>query len=339
MSDSPAPKRRIRKVATAKSEAVAALPLACSDERAAVEFMEAQRWAGVGPHCPRCGDVDVYQMRGRDGERNARFLWKCRGCVSQFTVRVGTVMEDSPIPLRHWCYAFWAACSSKKGVSAKQIERMTGLSYKSALFLMHRIRYALAPDATPGTPGGGKLTGTVEVDETYVGGKPRRKPNAQRRGKPGPSADFRDRKTPVVAAVQRGGRVKCRVLTDVTPGNLRGAVREMVDPSARLYTDERPGYVRVGREFAGGHERVCHKAGEYSRGDVSTNTVEGFFSILKRGMVGTFHSVSRKHLHRYVSEFEFRYNTRDLDDGARTVLAIQQAHGRRLTYGEQVGSA
>src|SRR6266566_2615310 len=154
------------KVARDKSSIVSALPRSCSDELAAVEFLERQRW-GDEPACPRCGDTDVYQMRGRDGKRNKRFLWLCRGCGEQFTVRIGTVFEDSRIPLRHWCYGFWAACASKKGVSALQIKRVTGLSYKSALFLMHRIRWAMTE--TPMDP----LGGIVEVDETYVGGKPR----------------------------------------------------------------------------------------------------------------------------------------------------------------------
>jgi transposase-like protein len=127
-----------RKVASDKSPIVAALPHACQDETAAVEFLEAQRWAETGPCCPRCGDTVVYQMKDRiTGERNKRFLWRCKGCQKQYTVRVGTVYEDSAIPLKHWCYAFWAACSSKKGVSALQIKRQTGLTYKSALFLMH----------------------------------------------------------------------------------------------------------------------------------------------------------------------------------------------------------
>lgn len=144
---------------------MAELPRACSDERAAVEFMERQRW-GDTPACPRCGDTDVVQMQSKGGARNARYLWRCYGCKQQFTVRVGTIMEDLPIPLRHWCYAFWAACAGKKGVSAMQIQRQTGLSYKSALFMMHRIRYAMTPDPRPS-----KLDGIVEVDETYVGGK------------------------------------------------------------------------------------------------------------------------------------------------------------------------
>src|SRR5437667_2756046 len=153
-------------VAIDKSEIVATLPRACQDETAAVEFMETQRW-GDDPACPHCGIVDVYQMRDRKtGKRSHRYLWRCKGCDRQFTVRIGTVFEDSRIPMRYWCYAFWAACASKKGVSALQIKRMTGLSYKSALFMMHRIRFAMADDHSAPPP----LKGTVEAD---VGGKPR----------------------------------------------------------------------------------------------------------------------------------------------------------------------
>src|SRR6266508_2530180 len=152
-----------------KSEIVAAIPAACSDETLAVEFFERQRWAD-SPACPRCGDTDVFKVTDRrTGQRSRRFLWDCRGCRCQFTVRIGTILEDSRVPVRHWAYAFWAACASKKGVSALQIKRQTGLTYKSALFLMHRIRYAMAE--TPSDP----LTSIVEVDETYVGGKPRAK--------------------------------------------------------------------------------------------------------------------------------------------------------------------
>ena len=338
---------RQRSVATAKSDLVARLPRACSDEAAAVEFMEEQRW-GESPACPKCGvEGECYKMtRAGTTERNARYLWRCRACKQQYTVRVGTIMEDSPIPLRHWCYAFWAACSSKKGVSAKQIERMTGVTYKSALVLMHRVRWAMAP-ANANEP---MLSGDVEADETYVGGKPRKRnpPGAtqQRRwkryeGQPmskmGPGADFKDRKTPVFASVERGGRVKMRVLAHVTPVSLKAAMAEMIDHTqSRLLTDEASTYKKIGREFARGHDRVNHGAGEYARGDVNTNSMEGVFSLLKRGIHGTSHSVSRKHLHRYVSEFEFRYNARKVDDGERTKLAIQAADGKRLTYRSQV---
>src|SRR5271170_369652 len=150
-----------------KSEIVAEIPLACSDELAAVEFFENQRW-GNTPCCVKCGSVSVYQMKdAKTGERNKRFLWRCRDCAEQFTVRIGTVYEDSRLPLRHWAYAFWRASTSKKGVSALEIKRQCQISYKSALFLMNRIRCAMEENPTDG----GKFTGTVEVDETYVGGK------------------------------------------------------------------------------------------------------------------------------------------------------------------------
>lgn len=336
-------KRRERKkpgpVGGNKSEIVAALPTACSDETAAVEFLEQQRW-GDSPACPRCGDTDVFQMRGRDGRRNRRYLWICRGCKEQFTVRIGTVFEDSRIPLRHWCYAFWAACASKKGVSALQIQRQTGLSYKSALFLMHRIRYAMTPNRQR------RLQGTIEVDETYVGGKIRKPslqarlalPHAERsRSFPFTRGTGRgtDNKTPVVAMIERGGRVRARVVTNVTARTLRDAIRGGVKPSeSRLHTDELSSYIGIGREFAGGHETVRHSNYEYARGDVHVNTAESFFSLLKRGLIGTFHAVSKKHLHRYVNEFAFRWNTRWLEDGGRVLAAIQGAEGKRLHYRE-----
>jgi transposase-like protein len=324
-----------RKVGTAKSALVASLPRACSDELAAVEFMEAQRW-GDAPFCPKCGVVgECYKMRDRKtGERNARFLWRCRACGEQYTVKVGTIMEDSPIPVRHWCYAFWAACSGKKGVSAKQIERQTGLTYKSALFMMHRIRWAMRPANEDDDR---KLSGTVEFDETYVGGKPRRR-SLREDGtmRLGPGWDFSKRKTPVVAGVERGGRVKARVVANVTRETLPSHLLNMVDTSAHLMTDERQGYRRVGKQFAS-HQTVHHGSGEYVRGDVTTNRIEGFFAGLKRQIGGTHHSVSKKHLHRYVDEVCFKFNNRHLDDGARTAVAIQAADGRRLTYKQQIG--
>lgn len=272
-------------------------------------------------------------MRDKEGNRNKRWLWRCADCQklgdnAQYTVRVGTVMEDSPILLRQWCHAFWRACSSKKGVSAKQIEREVGVSNKTALYMMHRIRWAMA--APEGQNDGGPLTGTVEADECYIGGKTRYK-GQHPTGRPSP-----DRKAPVLAMVERGGHVRVRHVADVSSATLKEAVLEHVSTSARFMTDEYASYRRVNREFEGGHHTVSHKTGEYARGDVSSNTVESFFAILKRGVNGTFHSISREHLHRYLSEFEFRYNTREVDDGARTVLAIQAACGKRLTYKQQV---
>lgn len=322
------------KVAGGKSGLLARVPQACADEATAVAFMEEQRW-GDTPACPRCGDTDVSQMKAKDGTRNARFLWRCRGCKQQFTVRVGTIMEDSPIPIRHWCLAFYRACSSKKGVSALQIQRETGLSYRSALFLMHRIRWAMAP-ANEMEPKLGQGGGVVEFDETYVGGRPRRisrRPDGSVRM--GPGWDFSKRKTPVVAGVERGGRVKARVTGNITAATLSSHLLDMVDTSAHLMTDERPAYRKPGKQYAS-HQSVHHDSGEYVRGEVTTNRIEGFFAGLKRQIKGTHHAVSKKHLHRYVSEVEFKYNSRGMDDGERMAHAIQGAYGKRLTYQQQI---
>lgn len=325
-----------RKVGTPKSPVEAQLPLACSDERAAVEFMEQQRWNGE-PACPRCGDMDVYKMLGEGGERNTRFLWRCRGCKKQFTVRVGTIMEDSPIPVRHWCHAFWSAARHKKGVSALQLTREINVTYKSALYMMHRIRWAMAPANEMES----KLTGTVEFDETYVGGKPRYPARmASHPRYKGKARDFGQRKTAVVGGVERDGRVKARVVRSTRAAEMGEIVREMVDTSADLMTDESIIYKVVGQEYAS-HRRVKHALGQYVRytidgEQITTNRIEGFWAGLKRQLHGTHHSVSRKHLHRYVSEAEFKYNNRYLTDAERTVKLIQAADHRRLTYAEQI---
>ena len=235
-----------RKVGEAKSEVVEEMPLACADESAAVEFMEKHRW-GDEPACPNCGDTDVYKMRSREGCREKNYRWRCRGCGKLYSVRTGTVMEDSRIPMRHWCYAFWRATTSKKGVAALEIQRQTGLSYKSALFMMHRIRFAMEDG-----PESGKLNGTVEVDETYVGGKPRHKGPHNPRG----TAN----KQPVMAMVERGGRVRTRVVPDVTAKTLKATLRELVDEGARVMTDEHASYTGIGEYFPGGHHVVNHSA-------------------------------------------------------------------------------
>jgi len=303
-----------RKVGQNKSEVVAQLPRACLEEAAAVEFMERQRW-GDTPFCPHCGCTNVYKMvDGKTGERNRRFLWRCHECKRQYTVRIGTVFEDSRIPLRHWNYAFWRACTSKKGVAALEIQRQTGLSYKSALFMMHRIRFAMTDDNAP------KLTGIVESDETWCGGHVK-----------GKGAAYTGNKVAVQALVQRGGPLRARAIGRVTVRNLRNVLTELVDDDATLMTDDWKGYKVIARRFKG-HETVNHSIGEYSRGDCHVNTCEGFFALVKRGLHGIYHSVSKKHLHRYLAEFEFRYNGRELEDGERTVKAIRGAEGKRLFY-------
>ncbi len=309
-----------RKVGQDKSVIVAELPRACMDETAAVEFMENKRW-GEQPFCPRCGCTSVYKMvDAKSGERSKRYLWRCKDCKRQFTVRIGTVFEESRIPLKHWCYGFWRASTSKKGASALEIKRHTGLTYKSALFMMHRIRYAMTDDAPPD-----KLKGIIEIDETYVGGKP--KPYTGKSGKG-------TLKTPVVALVQREGNVRARVMPTVNSKNLREAIDESVDcKRSVLMTDESPLYSQPGKKFLFGHETVNHRRKEYARdGFAHCNTAESFFALIKRGMYGVYHNVSKKHLHRYVNEFAFRWNGRKLEDGERTIAAIRGAEGKRLYY-------
>ncbi len=303
-----------------KSPIVAEIPLACSDELAAVEFFEKQRW-GDSPCCVKCGSVAVYKMAdAKTGERNSRYLWRCRDCKEQYTVRIGTVYEESRLPMRHWAYAFWRACTSKKGVSALEIKRHCQISYKSALFLMNRIRFAMAPDFDNAPP----LTGDVEVDETWVGGKPRYKGNNPR----GRATS----KLPVFAAVERDGEIRRKVVPDVTGRTLKAAIRKVVDPRARIISDENPSYKGIGKEFAGGHQSVCHSAKEYARGDVNTNTAESSFALVKRGIVGVYHNVSQRYLYRYLWQFDFVWNSRRLNDGERTILAVKAAEGKRLTY-------
>jgi transposase-like protein len=301
-----------------KSDIIDDLPLACSDELAAVEFMESQRW-GKNPACVHCGSVEVYKMLGKTGERNKRFLWRCRDCGKQYTVRIGTVYEESRIELRHWCYAFWRAATSKKGVAALEIMRHCQISYKSALFLMNRIRFAMAPNADDP-----KLTGTVEVDETYVGGKPRYRGN-NKRGR-GTS------KTPVFAAVERNGRIRRRVVVNVSGKTLKQAIREEVNTKARLITDDFLAYKGIGSEYVGGHESVCHSTREYVRGDIHTNTAESSFALVKRGIMGVYHNVSKDYLHRYIWQFDFVWNNRKLNDGERTAELIRVTEGKRLMY-------
>jgi transposase-like protein len=315
-------KTKRNRVGGDKCEIIVAIPKACTDELLAAEFMETQRW-GDSPACPICGSVGVYKMVSRDGQRIAPYRWRCRDCNKQFTVRTGTVLEDSRIPLRTWCHAFWRACTSKKGISALQIKRETGLSYKSALFLMHRIRFAMNDGPE------NKLEGMVEVDETYVGGKPRKYDGKKR--KPGRGTD----KACVLGMVERDGNVRFAHIESPRREFVLPPLRENVSWNARLVTDDFTLYRTIGKPFAD-HMIVQHSHGEYVFGDAHTNTIEGAFSLIKRGVYGTFHSISKKHLHRYLAEFEFRYNTRKDGDGERVVKAIKATLGKRLTYKEQV---
>lgn len=309
------------------SDIIRQVPVACNDELAAVEFFERQRWGGT-PGCVHCGSVSVYKMLDKKtGTRSKRFLWRCHDCHQQFTVRIGTVYEESRLPLRHWAYAFWRAATSKKGVSALEIKRHCQISYKSALFLMNRIRFAMAPDPKTAP----KLNGIVEVDEVYIGGKPRPGTGPHKRGKGTP-------KTPVFVAVERNGNIRRKILVNHFTHTLQMAVRDNVETTARLMSDEHHGYTGLASEFAA-HETVCHSTKEYVRGEVHTNTAESSNALVKRGLVGIYHNVSKEYLHRYLWQWDFCWNNRTMNDGERTVAAIKAAEGKRLMYKSPVADA
>jgi transposase-like protein len=300
------------------------------DPLAAADYLESIRWPD-GPVCPHCGESErkPYALKSK-----TRKLWKCAACRKQYTVTVGTIFEGSHIGLHKWLLAFYLLCSSKKGMSAHQLHRMLGVTYKSAWFMAHRIRYAMEQP-----PFAKQLTGTVEADETYVGGKVRR-PNVKKhrsldptkpdpRNQTGRGAD----KTPVFLLVERGGQARSFRVANVTGDTLGGAIRRNVSRGAHLRTDSYPSYKKVGKEYAS-HATVDHSV-EYVRGDAHTNTAENYFSILKRGIDGVYHHVSEAHLPRYLAEFDFRYNHLARDgwtDSQRTVEALRGVVGKRLTY-------
>jgi transposase-like protein len=298
-----------------------------SDEGKAYEFVERLRWPD-GPVCPHCGSVDRARFleprdgarKTRTGKETSRRVWKCAECRKQFSVLIGTVFEDSRIPLSKWLLAMQMLCSAKNGVSAHELARTLEISVKSAWFMSHRLRYALERPVVADRVAD-KLRGIVEVDEVYIGGKRKGTP----RGRPGPESH----KTPVVTLVERDGEARSRVMRRVTGENIGAMLSEHVAEEVHLMTDEFGPYLPLGKRFAS-HETVNHGEQEYSRGNVHVNTAEGFFSQLKRSIDGTHHHVSRQHLHRYLSEFDYRYSTRKVEDGERALRAIKQAEGKRL---------
>jgi transposase-like protein len=293
-------------------------------EDEARETIESILWPS-GPVCPHCGGVE--NLTRLHGKAHRPGAFQCNNCREQFTVTIGTILEDSHIPLRKWLMAFALLCSAKKGISALQLQRELELgSYRTAWHMAHRIRHAMSRE-----PLAGLLLGTVEVDETYVGGKPR--PEA---GAPKSKRGRGTKKTPVMVLVERKGRVRASKIDRVDGATLKAAIRENVDRSSRIMTDEWASYHGIGLEFAGGHEIVTHSAGEYARGDAHTNTAESYFSLLKRGVVGSFHHISKEHLDRYCDEFSFRWNYRSTTDAERTEVAIRQTKGKRLSYKQPV---
>jgi transposase-like protein len=289
-------------------------------ERSAYEFVEAKLWPN-GPICPHCGSVGrAYELKGKTTRIGLR---KCGHCRKQFTVKVGTIFEDSHVPLNKWLQALHLLCSSKKGSSSHQLHRILGVQLKTAWFMAHRIREAMR-DGTLGPLGG--VGGTVEADETYHGKTAEKVSEGTR----GPA-----NKRPVVGLVQRGGKVRTFHVERADKATVAGIVRENVARETAFMTDESRLYTEVGGEMAS-HETVCHSAEEYVRGEAHTNTIEGYFSIFKRGMKGVYQHCAEKHLHRYLAEFDFRYNHRSalgVEDADRADAALLGVVGKRLATG------
>jgi transposase-like protein len=298
------------------------------DADKAREYLEAQRWPN-GPNCPHCGNADPDKIGTLKGKAHRPGLYQCNECREQFTVTVGSVMERSKIPLNKWLVAMHLMGASKKGMSAHQMHRMLGITYQSAWFLCHRIREAMNDNdpASEGPLGGPDKV--VEIDETYVGGKGKNRAH----GDPAP-------KKAVVSLIERDGRARSFHVANVTAEMVRPIVMTHVSRKSALMTDESNVYTNMGREFVS-HQSVDHSRKEYAYFDkptgrtVSINISENYYSIFKRGITGIYHSISEAHLHRYLAEFDFRYNNRSglgVEDTERVAKIAANVGGKRLTY-------
>lgn len=291
-------------------------------EDEAREMLERLRWP-EGAVCPHCGSKEPYKLNPRNefDTHVRKGVYKCKHCKKQFTATVGTIFEGSHIKISVWLKAIYLICSSKKGMSASQLHRMLGITVKSAWFMAHRIRYAMEQTYNK------KLKRIIEADETYIGGKAKGKRECGAL-----------KKMAVDSLVERDGDVRSIPVERMTAKNLKGFIRENVDNSAYIMTDDFRSYSGLDKEVAG-HGVVNHSEKEYSRGIIHTNTIEGYFSILKRGVNGTFHHISKKHLPFYLNEFDFRYSSRKLCDGDRTIEAMKGIEGKRLFYRDSLGNS
>jgi hypothetical protein len=297
-----------------------------NDDDKARELLERLRWphGAICPHCQNDGQTKPNsKLTPKPDSKSAvrKGVYFCGACRKQFTVTVKTVFENSHVPISKWMMAWFIMCSSKKSVSAHQLHRMLKVTYKTAWFLAHRIRVAM------GEYPNRKLTGVVEVDETFIGGKHDRQHKMSG-------------KTPVMALIEQDGSMKTRVIPNVSQKNLGNAIRECIEKDAVLCTDEFNCYKKTGKEFKA-HHTVNHSKYEYILRtpdgiSAGVNRCESFFALLKRGVHGAWHSVSREHLPKYANEFSFRWNTRKLTDGARFAVGIPQAEGKRLMYRQPV---
>lgn len=291
------------------------------DEAEAYKKVESIVWP-TGPVCPHCGNADAERVYALNGNSHRIALRKCAECRKQFTCKIGTIFESSHVPLHKWLQAIFLIASSKKGISANQLHRTLEVTLKTAWFMGHRIREAMRPgDLAP-------MDGIVEIDETFIGHDYTVKPKYEKKGR------GYAHKLKVLTLVERGGRARSVVVDDLKAKTLVPILKEGIEGKARVMTDEAGQYHYLSKEFAD-HGVVHHGRGEYGRGEIHTNTIEGFFSIFKRGMKGCYQHCSKRHLHRYLAEFDFRYSeriARGVDDLARTDVALRGIIGRRLYY-------
>ncbi|PBB78623.1 IS1595 family transposase [Mesorhizobium sp. WSM3879] len=308
------------------------------DAEAAREHLEAQRWPH-GPNCPHCGNARADRITKMEGKAHRPGLYNCMECREQFTVTVGTVFERSKIPLNKWLLATFLMASSKKGMSAHQLHRMLGVTYKTAWFMAHRIREAMKEDTASSGPLGGEGK-TIEADETYIGKRDVPYMSPQRKGRPFLKSGGAAQKRTIVALVERGGCVRSFHVQHATKDIVRDILVRNADRKSVLYTDESKLYTTTGSEYAK-HETVNHSGKEYARGEVHTNTIENVFSVFKRGMIGVYQHCGEAHLHRYLAEFDFCYNRRaalQITDTERHDQLLAKIEGKRLTY-RRIGEA